>query len=169
MRIADGQASSGRNSSSRTALSRAAPRRSLLDALAEAGLGEAEITPSAKAAIRRARGLDAAVAERASLFAPRRAEPDEPEQSAPVSSPEAVATPPAVTEAKVRPQSSGVVSPPPWVRAARRGRWHALAQNTFGWAVTLVVVGGFVGLAGHFLAVKPTGSSATLQASATGR
>ena len=50
----------------------------------------------------------------------------------------------------------GVVSPPPWLREARRGRLHARVLNTFGWLTTLVVVGVIVGVAGHFLAVPPS-------------
>lgn len=53
----------------------------------------------------------------------------------------------------------GVVSPPPWVRAARRGRWHARFMNAFGWLVTIVVVGSIIGLAGRYLAVPPTAES----------
>ncbi|HRO50791.1 MAG TPA: hypothetical protein PLW75_11680 [Hyphomicrobium sp.] len=53
----------------------------------------------------------------------------------------------------------GVVSPPPWVRAARRGRWHARFMNAFGWLVTIVVVGSIITLAGRYLAVPPTAES----------
>lgn len=51
----------------------------------------------------------------------------------------------------------GVVSPPPWLRAARRGRWHALMLNTFGWVMTLAVAGAIIGVAGRFLVVPPHG------------
>lgn len=53
--------------------------------------------------------------------------------------------------ALVEPQ--GVVSPPPWMRAARRGRRHARMMNTFGWVMTLVVAGAIVGVTGRYLAV----------------
>ncbi|MCC7250600.1 hypothetical protein [Hyphomicrobium sp.] len=58
----------------------------------------------------------------------------------------------------------GVVSPPPWVRAARRGRWHALMLNTFGWTIALVVAGSIIGVAGRYLAVSPPGIATTMQA-----
>lgn len=54
---------------------------------------------------------------------------------------------------------SGVVSPPPWVRAAKRGRRRARLTNTFGWVMTLAVVAGIIGVAGHYLAVPPLGLS----------
>jgi hypothetical protein len=59
---------------------------------------------------------------------------------------------PARTE---RPPPQGVVSPPPWMRAARRGRRHARMMNTFGWVMTLVVAGAIIGVAGRYLAVPP--------------
>lgn len=59
---------------------------------------------------------------------------------------------------------AGVVSPPPWLRAARRGRWRTRLLNTFGWVMTLVVAGSIIGVAGHYLGVAPPGLEATLQA-----
>lgn len=50
---------------------------------------------------------------------------------------------------------SSVVSPPPWLRAAQRGRRHARLTNTFGWLVTLIVAGSIIGAAGRYLAVAP--------------
>jgi hypothetical protein len=53
--------------------------------------------------------------------------------------------------------ASSVVSPPPWLRAKRRGRVHSAVLNTFGWVMTLIVVGSIVGLAGRYLVVPPPG------------
>lgn len=52
---------------------------------------------------------------------------------------------------------SGVVSPPPWLRAAKRGRRRAQMMNAFGWVMTLVVAGTIIGVAGRYLAVPPAG------------
>ncbi|AHB49866.1 hypothetical protein W911_02785 [Hyphomicrobium nitrativorans NL23] len=60
---------------------------------------------------------------------------------------------------RVETVQSGVVSPPPWVRAARRGRWHARFMNAFGWLVTIMVVGSIISVAGRYLAVPPGGES----------
>ena len=54
---------------------------------------------------------------------------------------------------------NGVVSPPPWVRAARRGRLHARFMNAFGWLVTIMVVGSIISVAGRYLAVPPGAES----------
>jgi hypothetical protein len=71
----------------------------------------------------------------------------------------------APSPATVKPASQpSVVSPPPWLRAARRGRRHARMLNTFGWVMTLVVAGSIIGLAGRFLAVSPVGIATTMQA-----
>jgi hypothetical protein len=51
--------------------------------------------------------------------------------------------------------ASSVVSPPPWQRAATRGRRRALLVNTFAWAMTLMVAGTIIGVAGRYLAVAP--------------
>lgn len=57
-----------------------------------------------------------------------------------------------------------VVSPPPWLRAARRGRTHKRLTNTFGWVMTLAISGAIVGIAGHYLAVSPTTIVSNMQA-----
>ncbi|WP_439543171.1 hypothetical protein [Hyphomicrobium sp.] len=57
--------------------------------------------------------------------------------------------------ARGEPPAQGVVSPPPWMRAARRGRRRARMMNTFGWAMTLVVAGAIIGVTGRYLAVAP--------------
>jgi hypothetical protein len=62
------------------------------------------------------------------------------------------------------PATEGVVSPPPWLRAARRGRWRTRLLNAFGWVLTLVMVGSIVGLAGHVLGLSPAFVQATLEA-----
>ncbi|WP_334150519.1 hypothetical protein [Hyphomicrobium sp.] len=62
------------------------------------------------------------------------------------------------------PATEGVVSPPPWLRAARRGRWRTRLLNAFGWVLTLVMVGSIVGLAGHVLGLSPAFVQATLDA-----
>lgn len=58
----------------------------------------------------------------------------------------------------------GVVSPPPWMRAARRGRVRARLLNTFGWAMTIAIAGSIIGLAGRYLLVAPVGIQTTMQA-----
>lgn len=63
----------------------------------------------------------------------------------------------------VAPAHAGVVSPPPWLRAAQRGRRRAQLMNTFGWVMTLVVAGTIIGVAGRYLAVPPVGLE-TMQA-----
>jgi hypothetical protein len=50
----------------------------------------------------------------------------------------------------------GVVSPPPWMRAAHRGRRHARLVNTFGWVMTLAVAGAIIGVTGRYLAIPPS-------------
>jgi len=66
----------------------------------------------------------------------------------------------------VRPlhHEAGVVSPPPWLRAARRGRWRARMLNTFGWVMTLVVAGSIIGVAGRYLALSPPALESMLHA-----
>jgi hypothetical protein len=148
-------------------------RRSLKDALSEAGLGDAGSTDAES---RQSRLADLVTASRTPVLSPSLAifedlafdkggggdkrgaaakygageadidehdfdEPDETAQRAPsVSAPF---------------QVSGVVSPAPWQRAAKRGRRRAVVRNTFGWVMTLVVAGGIIGLAGRYLAVPP--------------
>lgn len=58
----------------------------------------------------------------------------------------------------------GVVSPPPWLRAARRGRWRNRMLNTFGWAMTIIVAGSIIGLTGRYLAVPQFALHTTMQA-----
>jgi hypothetical protein len=112
--------------------------------LSEAGLGE---TPSAKPRVNPAVNVPVAIedddleAARPPLSSPRLAYFAEPEH-------------PVITP--VTP-STGVVSPPPWVRAARRGRMHNLMLNAFGWTITLVVAGSILGVAGRYLAVPLPG------------
>jgi hypothetical protein len=57
-----------------------------------------------------------------------------------------------------------VVSPPPWLRAKRRGRWRARMINTFGWAMTIMIAGSIIGLAAHILGIPPARDIATMQA-----
>lgn len=72
---------------------------------------------------------------------------------------------PEVVAAVVMPvQHESVVSPPPWLRAARRGRRRERLSNTFGWVMTIVVAGSIIGIAGHYLAVPPLGIATTMQA-----
>lgn len=135
--------------------SRAGPR-SLKSALFEAGLGEPpreEHGPSASELTRPAKPQRSA-----RLGAIRRASPaislfetPDPSDSAPPLLP--------ASHARTGPAEPayGVVSPPPWLREARRGRRHARVLNTFGWVTTLVVVGAAIGVAGHFLAVPLPG------------
>lgn len=53
-------------------------------------------------------------------------------------------------------QDDGVVSPPPWLRAARRGRRTRLLRAC-AWMTTLVIAGSIIGIAGRYLAVVPPG------------
>lgn len=131
---------------------RSAPR-SLGAALRDAGLGDAapdphedETTETASPAIPALRASSVIARSRS----PRLAVFAEPEPVAPVK------TSPSPPQ--------GVVSPPPWLRAARRGRWHQRMLNTFGWVMTLVVAGSIIGVAGRYLALPPLGVESTLQA-----
>lgn len=65
--------------------------------------------------------------------------------------------PPLISASSRAGTAEGVVSPPPWVRAARRGRWRARASNAAGWLVTILVVGSIITLASRYLAVPPGG------------
>jgi hypothetical protein len=115
-------------------------QRSLSAALSEAGLGE---TPAAKPRVNPAGNVPVAAIEdddleeaRPPLSSPRLAYFAEPEH-------------PVITPGTT---STGVVSPPPWVRAARRGRMHNLMLNAFGWTITLIVAGSIIGVAGRYMA-----------------
>ena len=132
---------------------RPAPR-SLKAALSEAGLGDtadARDTPdgntgeAGETPPRRAPAIETAPLPVMAPRSPRLA------YFAEQATPHTVATP-----------TQGVVSPPPWLRAARRGRRHARMLNTFGWLTTLIVAGSIIGLAGRYLAVPPLGIATTL-------
>lgn len=136
--------------------------RSLKDALSEAGLAETGVgdgtaqrtsyrdpAPPRGARIGAARpAVDAASELRTLLVTPRLS--SFVEDTPPVVDPDA----PSVRSAS---QASSVVSPPPWLRAARRGRRQARLLNTFGWLMTLVVAGSIIGIAGRYLVVPPSG------------
>lgn len=132
--------------------------RSLKDALSEAGLAEAGVGDGAahrdRAPPRGARigaalpAVDAASELRTLLVTPRIS--SFVETTPPVVDPDA----PLVRSAS---QASSVVSPPPWLRAARRGQRQARLLNTFGWLMTLVVAGSIIGIAGRYLVVPPSG------------
>ena len=125
-------------------------RRSLKAALFEAGLGEPP--PAARAATPRktAAGLahliESQEADLHEARSPHVALFDEP-------------APPSRTE-----QPHSVVSPPPWLRAARRGRRQARLLNALGWMMTLAVAGTIIGLAGHFLGLSAPGFEGILSA-----
>lgn len=137
--------------------------RSLGAALREAGLGDAapearapsatapsatEMSPLRSYSARLSSAIAASRSPRLAVFG----EPDE--QGEPAATP----------IVKPTPTAQGVVSPPPWLRAARRGRWHARMMNTFGWAMTLVIAGSIIGLAGHYLGLSPALVRTTLEA-----
>lgn len=134
---------------------RSAPR-SLGTALREAGLGEAAPSPR-DLTENIAPQIRSYGAELSSAIAASRSPPlavfeteDEPAPAAPV--------------VRTAPTTQGVVSPPPWLRAARRGRWHARLMNTFGWVMTLAIAGSIIGLAGHYLGISPALVQTTMQA-----
>lgn len=79
---------------------------------------------------------------------------EEPETTVAATAPAALGTTP----------TPSVVSPPPWLRAARRGRRRARMLNTFGWLMTIAVAGSIIGLASHYLQVPPLGVQTTMQA-----
>lgn len=146
------------------------PRRSLKAALSEAGLGET--APGVRAEPRAVRSPErpAPVAPSAPIAAFAKIEPPAgPEVRTP---PPPLVSPglsyfmqPTATPARARPVATrSVVSPPPWLRAARRGRWHALVLNAFGWLITLAVAGSIIGIAGRHLAVAPAGFETVVQA-----
>lgn len=159
MRSAVAQANGWQNARGSSGPGRSRPRsgaRSLKDALSDAGFGEpssathrpdfpgpdedrAPADPVAREGSRA--GQDAAPALR-NLLASIGLSSDQPDANAPL--------------IRQVPTSS-VVSPPPWLRAKRRGQLHARVLNTFGWLMTLLVVGSIVGLAGRYLVVPPPG------------
>ena len=77
--------------------------------------------------------------------------------------PETAVATTAPTILRTKPSPS-VVSPPPWLRAARRGRRRARMLNTFGWLMTIAIAGSIIGLAGHYLLLPPLGVQTTMQA-----
>lgn len=125
-------------------------KRSLKAALSDAGLGE----PPAKAPARR-EPTERVPQTSASDTSPPLVE----DVHAPRASPRVAHFVDQVKVSAVPQQSSqGVVSPPPWLREARRGRIHALLLNTFGWMMALVIAGSIIGVAGRYLAVTPPGA-----------
>lgn len=148
---------------------RAAPR-SLKDALSEAGLAsqsgfasepDGRTRPSRRDVTRRREtgSLAAALRLVEEPVAPSIQHPlvdDAPAQLAVQRLPAVEEMQPLVSSpSRVEMVQAGVVSPPPWVRAARRGRWHARFMNAFGWLVTIMVVGSIISVAGRYLAVPP--------------
>ena len=139
---------------------RAVPR-SLKDALSEAGLGDAPPVPTQVARRRE----PAAAAVRSALRLAEEQEVPAPPREDPLSDP--APQPLAFVEEAMpfilsssRPDAAhGVVSPPPWLRAARRGRRQSRALNAFGWLVTIMVVGSIISVAGRYLAVPPGAES----------
>lgn len=149
---------------------RAAPR-SLKDALSEAGLapesgpvsvsdsGLRDAPPLARTPLRRRKPPTSLALQ--SAFSPVE-EPTSPFAEDALSQPavQRVAVveevPPLISSSsRVEMAQGGVVSPPPWVRAARRGRWHTRFMNAFGWLVTIMVVGSIISIAARYLAVPP--------------
>lgn len=121
--------------------------RSLKDALSEAGLDEAASIGRESPESRSSKVFSAALSEvHAPLMTPHIAFFDEVED-----------VPTRVLPSSGLRPASSVVSPPPWQRAAIRGRRRALLRSTFGWAMTLVVAGSIIGVAGRYLAVSPPG------------
>ncbi|MGE0023027.1 MAG: hypothetical protein AB7S70_05270 [Hyphomicrobium sp.] len=137
----------------------ARPVRSLGAALREAGLGDAAPEPRAEdrtrtsIAAQLASALSATRTPRLGVFD---GDGDEEQQH---EAAEARPVRPAATA-----HTSSVVSPPPWLRAARRGRWQARVANTFGWVMALAVAGTIIGLASHVLGVAPIGVETSMQA-----
>jgi len=131
MSVTDGWTERGRDEIGERRSPKAAAR-SLRTALFEAGLGEYPQDPPGT--LRRRMTEDelemaARVAAREPLAMPRIAQKDQ--------------------------SATGVVSPPPWLREAKRGRRRSQIHNAFGWLMTLVVAGSIIGLAGHYLIGGP--------------
>jgi hypothetical protein len=147
MSSSEGWTKNKRGRDARTPAADRTRARSLKDALSEAGLGEAERAERGNSASLLA---DALAADPTPLMTPRLAlfgEPDvAQETTAQRIAPVSVSRPP-----------SSVVSPAPWQRAASRGRRRSLLANTFGWAMTLVVAGSIIGVAGRYLLLSPPG------------
>lgn len=139
---------------------RAVPR-SLKDALSEAGLGDAPA--ASREAVRRREPAAAAIrsALRRGGEQDSSAREDPPLPAQPAAKPLVlVEEVPSLISSASRPEAAhGVVSPPPWLRAARRGRWQARFMNAFGWLVTIMVVGSIISVAGRYLAVAPISES----------
>jgi hypothetical protein len=134
MSVTDGWTERKRNAGGQPPLPKAGSR-SLKTALFEAGLGEYPQDPPGTAR-RKAAEADALAAAREPLVMPRIARQDEPSHGPAISSP-------------------GVVSPPPWLREARRGRRRSRLLNGFGWLMTLLVAGTIIGAAGRILTSGP--------------
>lgn len=155
----------GKRETGKSGLPRSASR-SLKDALSEAGLGEAQPRVTLREALRRkdvsgagARSSLRTVEDEPPVKARRVPAPvqdDDAPSPVPAHHPLAVVeeVPPLLSQASRTAEAAhGVVSPPPWLRAARRGRWHARALNAAGWFVTIMVVGSIITVAGRYLAV----------------
>lgn len=144
-----GSARSGRSAAARPA------RRSLGAALREAGLSDAAPDPREDGGAFSAAPIETAQSAAASALAASRS------PRLGVFSEQLEQLPRVVANASPR---QSVVSPPPWLRAARRGRWHARMINTFGWAMTIMIAGSIIGLAAHVLGIPPPGDIAVMQA-----
>lgn len=142
--------------------------RSLKDALSDAGLGDApkdDLRPVSTRQ-RAPSDLNAAPALRLRSVLLRNSEWDFPDSDADdanslpdAAQPSAVVeeVPPLLSASSRQDAAHGVVSPPPWLRAARRGRWRARTANAMGWLVTIMVAGSIMTLASRYLAVPPGG------------
>jgi hypothetical protein len=131
MSVTDGWTERGRDDDGEGRVSKPAVR-SLRTALFEAGLGE---YPQDPPGVARRRAID-----------------DELDSAARAAVSEPVAMPRIAQKDQ---GATGVVSPPPWLREAQRGRRRSRVHNAFGWLMTLVVAGSIIGLAGHLLIGEP--------------
>lgn len=130
-------------------------RRSLGAALREAGLSDAAPAPRNDGDVFSTAPIETSQSAAASALAASRS------PRLGVFSEQLEQLPRVVTNAS--PHQS-VVSPPPWLRAARRGRWQARMLNTFGWIMTIMVAGSIIGVAAHVLGFQPAGNITTMQA-----